>query len=460
MNSIQQLFADCLSADEILTDNHRIHHLLTDQRGRYHGSADVVLQPENVSSVQKILKICSEHHISVTPQGGNTSLCGAATPEKGVLLLLHRLNRIREINATDATITVEAGAILADVQQAAKRAGWFFPLSLASEGSCQIGGNLACNAGGLNVVRYGTASALTLGLEVVLPDGSLISHLSPLHKNTTGLNLLPLFIGSEGTLGVITAATLKLFRLHENTTATLWVNVAHLHQCLDLLRLMRQLCGEKIKTFELISENALSLVMRDLKTQSPTGDVSGWHILCEWEETSAEEIQQIAQCLLENGYNNTLLAQNQQQRQQWWRLREHISQAQKKRGFSIKHDIALPINRLVDFIESNIPKIQHHFPQAEVILFGHLGDGSLHYNVFLPDHLDQSVYQFEQEINELVYASVLDHQGTIAAEHGIGVLKRAYLTQMKTPAELALMQAIKRQLDPKNIMNPNKVYPF
>ena len=457
MKDLYLLFSNYLSSDEIIDDATKIDSLLRDKRGRFYGRADIVLQPSSVESVKTIVKLCNQYAISITPQGGNTGLCGGAVPDGGVLLSMSRLNRIIKISPDDNSITVEAGATLYQVQQAALAVDRFFPLSLASEGSCQIGGNIACNAGGINVLRYGTMRALVLGLEVVLPDGSVVSHLSPLYKNTTGLDIQQLFIGSEGTLGVITAATLKLFN-QPLETQTLWAACNNIEQCIELFHFLQKQSSGSLKSFELIGKNALLISLNDLQQKSPIEDYeNNWHILCELEKYIS--IDSLPESLYKNGFRNIVFAQNDTQSKQWWRLRENISEAQKRYGVSIKHDIALPIGNLSDFISENSRHLQDLYPEIQLVVFGHLGDGSLHYNVFLQDMLDDRVYQHEDAINQLVYQDVFVHQGTCAAEHGIGLLKRNWLGNMKTSQELSLMCAIKQQLDPKNIMNPNKVYP-
>lgn len=452
--SLFNLFSAHLSADEMVRDNDKIAALLLDRRERYTSCADIVLSPTSTQSVQKIMRICWANKIPVVPIGGNTGLCGGATINGGVLLSLEKLNQINPVNTADRCITVGSGCLLYQVQQAAKDAGLFFPLSLASEGSCQIGGNIAANAGGINVLRYGTMRDLVLGLEVVLPNGEMISSLQPLHKNTAGLDLKHLFIGSEGTLGVITAATLKLFLLPQQVEA-LWADCQTIDDCINLLNLLQKYSLGSLKSFELISHAALMVSANDLRTTPPTN--AAWHILCEWEKTPHTD--RLPETLLQHGFEHIFIAQNEQQRQNWWRLRENISAAQKRRGVSIKHDIALSISKLADFVLQCEKNIQAAFANAEIVLFGHLGDGSLHYNIFLPDYPDKTAYQFENQINSIVYQTVLQHNGTIAAEHGVGILKKHWLKNMRNASELVLMQAIKQHFDPDNIMNPNKVYP-
>lgn len=449
------IFRSFLDEHEILTDN---AGLLTDQRRRFTSTPDIMLQPQSVASVQKILRYCFENHITVTPQGGNTGLCGAAVAGQGVLLNLSKLNRIRELNLSDNSITVEAGTILQQVQQAAADVGRLFPLSLASEGSCQIGGNIACNAGGLNVLRYGTMRDLVLGLEVVLPDGRLVSHLQPLHKNTTGYDLRHLFIGSEGTLGVITAATLKLFA-QPQTTATAWVGLASIGDAVKLLTQIQGHFAERLCSFELISRFALDLSADFSHLQKPTD--ADWHILLELTDSvpDTDLADQLAEYLFEQGYENSVLATSEQERLDLWTLRENISASQRHLGTSIKHDVATPIAHVADFVETCAAALKARFADIQIVCFGHLGDGSLHYNTFLPEIMSNDVYEYENIINTIVYENILKYQGTIAAEHGIGTLKNHWIPRVRTEAEIALMHAIKAQLDPHNIMNPGKLLP-
>ena len=432
--------------------------LLTDQRRRYTGRADLLLQPRDTESVRKIMRFCFEHRLPVTPQGGNTGLCGAAVPNGGILLNLSRLNRIRSLSLADNAITVEAGAILQNVQEAAAQAGRLFPLSLASEGSCQIGGNIACNAGGLNVVRYGTTRDLVLGLEVVLPDGSLLSHLAPLHKNTTGYDIRQLFIGSEGTLGIITAATLKLFSPPQ-TTATAWVGLDSIEEAVRLLTHIQGRFAERLCSFELVSRPALALSAA-YSHLSPPIDAE-WHILLELNDSlpRPELADDLAGFLFEHGWENAVLAQSEGERAELWRLREDISAAQKALGASIKHDIAVPIARVAELVANASAALKQAYEGIEIIVFGHLGDGSLHFNTFLPHIRSNQAYEYEDGINRIVYQHTLACQGTIAAEHGIGQVKNHWLPSVRSPVEIELMRAIKKQLDPHNLFNPGKLFP-
>ena len=347
--------------------------------------------------------------------------------------------------------------MLQNVQAAAQEAGRFFPLSLASEGSCQIGGNIACNAGGLNVLRYGTMRDLVVGLEVVLPNGELISHLQPLHKNTTGYELKHVFIGSEGTLGIITGATLKLFAPAQ-TTETAWVGVESIHDAVNLLTSIKNQFAERLCSFELMSRFALQLSSNFIKINQPVD--SDWHLLLELTDSLKREDlgHLLAEYLYQNGYENSVLAQSEQERQNFWTLRENISASQRDLGVSIKHDIAMPIIQVADFLENCGSELQLEYPEMRIVVFGHLGDGSLHYNTFLPVK-DNRAYEQEDAINQIVYRHILAQNGTIAAEHAIGSLKKHWLAQVRTADEILLMRAIKSQLDPNNLFNADKLLP-
>ena len=452
---LRQALTALLSENELVED---AQPFLLDQRKRYEGRADAVVQPASVAGVQALMRFCAEHKITVTPQGGNTGLCGAAVPDGGVLLNLSRLNRIREINLADNAITVDAGVVLQNVQQAAAEAGRLFPLSLASEGSCQIGGNIACNAGGLNVLRYGAMRDLVLGLEVVLPGGELVSHLQPLHKNTTGYDLRHLFIGSEGTLGVITGATLKLFA-QPQTVSTAWVGVAAIEDAVVLLTAVQGRFAERLQSFELVSRFALGLSSDFSQIARPVE--APWHVLLELSDSLQDDglNDVLAEFLMEQGFENAVLAQSEAERQSLWRLRENISASQRNLGASIKHDIAVPIAQVAEFVRACEPALQAEFADIQVVVFGHLGDGSLHYNTFLPQVLSNEVYAYEDAVNTIVYEQVLACSGTIAAEHGIGQVKNQWLPRVRTASEIALMRAVKAQLDPDNLLNPNKLLP-
>ncbi|MBN3859787.1 FAD-binding protein [Neisseriaceae bacterium PsAf] len=445
----------------MILDDFKIAPYTIDWRKRYQTSCRCVLRPKSVQSLQKIMRIAYENHIAVTPQGGNTSMCGASIPsvENSVIVILDRISKVRSLNILDKTVTVEAGMVLANVQSFVREAGFYFPLSLASEGSCQIGGNIACNAGGLNVLRYGTMRDLVLGLEVVLPNGDLISHLSSLHKNTTGLDTKQLWIGSEGTLGIITAATLKIYA-QANEKITLLVACEEINQVLSLLEKFQFEYMHELTSFEYMSLPVFEL------SQNYSGisfGLSGQHfVLCELSLDNEQGFNKdlLLEQLLSLGLSNTIIASSDKESQKMWQVRENISEAQKNTlGVSIKHDIAVPISSLQSFIENTELKIKSEFPDAIILLFGHLGDGSLHYNISLARDHSNEVYQYEEKLNQLVYTEVIKCSGTIAAEHGIGQLKKKWLSWVRTEQEIQIMQLLKKNIDPRNIMNPGKVLP-
>ncbi len=431
---------------------------LLDQRKRYISENCVVVQPDSIEQIQNLVRFCTQHNICITPQGGNTGLVGGSVAYNGVILNMSRMNRIRSVNLADNSMTVDAGCVLQQVQIAAQQHQRFFPLSLASEGTCQIGGNIACNAGGLNVLRYGSMRDLVLGLEIVLPNGELLSHLAPLHKNTTSYELKHLFIGSEGTLGIITGATLKLFA-PQQSLATAWIGVSDIKSAVHLLSQIKNQFDERLCSFELISDFALQLSAQFSQISPPVQ--APWHILIELSDSLIIQdlVDLLSEFLYKNQWNNTVLAQSEQEQKQLWALRENISASQRILGANIKHDIAMPISHIADFIASCATDLSKHYPEIKLVVFGHLGDGSLHYNTFLPHILNNEIYQYEDHINRIVYQQVLAHEGTIAAEHGIGSLKKHWLTHVRSATEIMLMKTIKAQLDPQNLFNPNKLLP-
>jgi FAD/FMN-containing dehydrogenase len=401
------------------------------------------------------------------PQGGNTSLCGGATPDNtgdSVIILLHRLNQIFDVDIQNSTITVGAGAILKQVQEAALEHGTLFPLSLAAEGSCTIGGNLATNAGGVQVLRYGNMRDLTLGLEVVTASGEIWNGLRGLRKDNTGYSLKDLFIGSEGTLGIITAATLKVFPL-PTTKITALVKVNDVASSITLLQQVQKGCSADLTAFELISNRAIELVSdRFVLAQQLLADPVDWTVLIELSSMDPEDkIRLEIQNLLLDAMDSSLIvngivAESIQQSKSMWEIRETIPEAQLQLGNLIKHDISLPISELAAFIDSTNLKLREKWPDTEVIIFGHVGDGNLHYNlVGLSQESSSLLPDRRNEINRLVYDQVYLYQGSFSAEHGIGQAKVTELLERKSTTEMNLMQSIKRSLDPHCIMNPNKV---
>jgi FAD/FMN-containing dehydrogenase len=442
---------------------------LTDWRGLFRGKALAVVRPANTDAVSAVVKLCAETGTGIVPQGGNTGMCGASTPDasgSAIVLNLGRMNRIRETDALNNTITVEAGCVLATIQQAARDAERLFPLSLGAEGSCQIGGNLSTNAGGVNVLRYGNTRDLVLGLEAVLPDGRLWDGLRGLRKDNTGYDLKQLFIGAEGTLGIITAAVLKLFPL-PRSTATAWASVPSPQAALALLALLRQHCGDRVTAFELISRNCLELVLRHIPgTRDPLPSPYQWYVLTELgdalESGLRETLEQAFAAAMQQGLvTDAVMPDNQSQAQALWKIRETIPDAARSEaGMLYRHDIAIAVSRVPAFIEEARAALQMRFPGVNVICFGHLGDGNLHYNAFVPGRLREDAAAREaHDVTQAVYDIVARYQGSFSAEHGIGQSKLEDMSRYKNAVELEMMRALKAAFDPRGIMNPGKVLP-
>ncbi|MDR7378427.1 FAD/FMN-containing dehydrogenase [Rhodoferax ferrireducens] len=448
---------------------------LTDYRGKWTGQALAVAQPDSADEVAKVVAWCHAHRVPVVPQGGNTGLSGGSVPEAAsdplpIVLSLTRLNQIRAIDPLNNTLLVEAGVTLLQVQEAAKAAGRLFPLSLAAEGTCTIGGNLASNAGGVQVLRYGNARELCLGLEVVTAEGELWNGLRNLRKDNTGYDLRDLYIGSEGTLGVITAAVLKLFPLPAAQVVAL-VAVPSPQQALDLLGLAQARLGAGLTAFEILSDTCVALVLQHIPgTRRPLAEVSPWYVLLELsastgEAQAAEAMEGLLEATMESEWvTDAALATNLAQSEALWALRENISEAQAAESKTIKHDIALPISRIPAFIASTDALIAAQFPQVRQVTFGHLGDGNLHYNASpQPGSGPEQVAEFlalEAPLNQLVHDAVHAFDGSISAEHGLGVLRRDASARYKPPLELQLMRRIKQALDPQGLMNPGKLLKF
>ena len=456
-----------LGSDCILTDASALEAVNVDQLRAYHGRALCVALPRNTEDVSRLLKLCNALRIPVVPQGGNTGYCGAATPDASgtqVVLSLRRLNAIRSIDPANYSMVVEAGCILADVQRAAAAVERFFPLSLGAEGSCQIGGNLSTNAGGVNVLRYGMMRELTLGLEVVLADGRVLSSLTALRKDNTGYDLRQLFIGAEGTLGVITAASLKLFPA-PRASATAFVAVPDPERAVRLLAHLRQASGDQVSSFELIPAVALELVTRHVPgARAPLPGGSPWFVLCELTsarpgEALTERLEQALSASVENELvTDAVLAQSERDRRDFWHLRENIPHSQRQEGASLKHDVALPIDRLPIFVSRASAWLETHVPEGFLVCYGHVGDGNLHFNLSERRGLSSgALVARRQEIRRVIHDLVRDEGGSFSAEHGIGQAKLAELERYSSDVELGLMRAIKKTLDPNGILNPGKV---
>ena len=449
--TLQERFADIVGAAHVLTAAADTKPYLTDWRKQYSGPAECVVRPGSTEEVARVVAFCAREGLAVVPQGGNTGLVGGSVPtgtRREIVLALGRMNRIRSLDLLNDTATVEAGCVLAAVQAAAAEAGRLFPLSLAAEGSCQIGGNLSTNAGGVNVLRYGTAREQVLGMEVVLPDGRVWNGLRGLRKDNTGYDLKQLFLGAEGTLGVITAAVL---RLHPKPTAsaTAWIALASAAQAVELLAALRGRLGDRISAFELVSRNCLEAVIAHVPdARDPLGAPHPWYILAEFGDSgaAADLHERVAEAL--DGHE-AVLAQSGEQARSLWRLRESIPEAQ----FSnVKHDISVPISRIPEFLEIAGAGLGRSFGEAQIFCFGHVGDGNLHYNIGPAALVAQ-----RDAVNRVVYGAVARLGGSISAEHGLGQLKREAIRSQKSPLELELMRVLKAALDPKGLMNPGKV---
>jgi FAD/FMN-containing dehydrogenase len=440
----------------------------TDWLGKWHGQVRVVARPANTLEAAAVMRVCHSLRTPVVTQGGNTGMSGGATPDRSgaqVIVSTNRMNLIRAVDPINNTLTVDAGVILANAQRAALDVNRYFPLSLGAEGSCTIGGNLATNAGGIAVLRYGNMRDLVLGLEVVLPDGRIWDGLSGLRKDNTGYDLRGLFVGSEGTLGIITGAVLKLFA-QPTARATAWVGAASLGQLVTLLTHLRASCGERLTAFEMMSAPALNLVLAQvLDTRAPLPEPQGFNALIELSDTDGAGLQALlentlAQALTNGVIDSASLPTSQAQSAELWRLRESISQAQIRAGKVIKHDIALPISSLADFVAQADQAVCAAAQNLDVTVvnFGHLGDGNLHYNLLLPAGVSpQAIKETTVLFNRVVHDLVTAFHGSISAEHGVGQLRRDELKHYKSPIELEMMMCIKRAFDPNQIMNPGKL---
>ena len=441
---------------------------LTDWRRKWTGQAIAVAQPDTAEGVAAVLRWCHAQRVAVVPQGGNTGLSGGATPAaegRSLVLSTARLQRIRAVDPVGCTITAEAGVTLQQVQEAAQAAERLFPLSLAAQGTCTIGGNLATNAGGVQVLRYGNARELCLGLEVATAEGELWNGLRALRKDNTGYDLRDLFIGSEGTLGVITAAVLKLFPRPAAQVAA-WVAVPTPAAALALLALAQQRLASELTAFELISETCLQLVLHHVHAaRRPLAEAAPWYVLLEVSSAHSEAaatgaIEGLLEAALEAGHaSDAALSASVAQFRSLWALREDISESQGAEGPTIKHDIALPIACIPAFIDSTGAAIARHFPALRLVVFGHLGDGNLHYNLSPPAAgMDRAAFAaLEAPLNRLVHDAVHEAGGSISAEHGLGVLRRDEAARYKTAVERRLMHSLKRAFDPLNLMNPGKL---
>ena len=453
----------------LLTDPEGMQGYLTDWRGAYSGTAALVVRPGSTAEVASVVRICRDLGVALVPQGGNTVLCGGAVPDSSgrqVVLSLDRMRRIRAVDPVNQTITVEAGAVLQSVQEAAAAVGRLFPLSLGAEGSCTIGGNLSTNSGGTGVLRYGTMRDLTLGLEVVLPDGEVWHGLRGLRKDNTGYDLKQLFIGAEGTLGVITAAVLKLFPA-VRTRATAWVALPAVGSAVELIGVFQELCGDRLTGFEVMSRQSVEFVLRhQAGARDLFAAVHPWYALVELSDTLPDAaLDELLERGLAEAFDRDLaadavVASSPSQVAGLWALREGISEAQNYEGPSLKHDVTVPISSIAAFVERTDRALSDAVPGIRIVTYGHIGDGNLHYNLSKPDGSSDDDFRARaDELARNVYDSTRTFDGSISAEHGLGQSKAGIIADYKDAYELQLMRGVKELFDPAGLMNPGKVLP-
>jgi len=444
------------------TSPHDLEPHVTEWRGVVEGRTPAVVQPASTAEVAAVMRYCHEKHIAVVPQGGNTGLCAGAVPDESgeqIVLSLSRLNRIRALNADDFSMVAEAGCVLAALQAAAVEAGRLFPLSLGAEGSCQIGGNLSTNAGGINVVRYGTARSQVLGLEVVLADGRVWDGLRTLRKNTAGYDLKQLFVGSEGTLGIITAASLKLYP-EPRTVQTALFAIEDARQAVPLLARLRRDLDDRIQAFELVSSLAFEFVERHITgARNPFEEPHAWYVLLEAAANDEDKFESALMAALESGLAvDVVLAKSAAEADALWHMRHSISEAEKHEAPILKHDISVPVASMPEFLDVSRRALAETWPDTRLLAFGHVGDGNLHYNVVLPAEWSAERQAGEgSAITQRVYELATDMGGSFSAEHGVGRTKREFLAAFADPVSLGLMRTLKDALDPRGILNPGKV---
>ncbi len=451
-------FQQILGQDSLITDPEQKKIYETEWRNRYSNRCLAVLFPTTTKQIQQIVVLCQEYKIGIVPQGGNTSLCAGSIPIANIriqiILNLRKLNKFMDIDIANSSICLDAGYTLYQAQQAANKYGLYLPLSIGAEGSCQIGGNIATNAGGVHVIKYGMMRDLVLGLEAILPDGSIVNQLSSLRKNNANFDLKQLFIGSEGTLGIITKAVLKLFpQILNYVTGLIGV---------DNLTIATVLLGEIKQKFNLAAFEIINQTTQEIyNTQFPEQKFilsNNWLILFEIEANNMDIAEDLMDIIVQHKLDQVVIASNERERQQLWRMRENIPLAEKMAGFAIKHDISLPISKVPEFIIVNEKHILHNYPDAQIIAFGHLGDGNLHYNIQFVNMSYAELQKIEHEVSQLVYTDVHNFNGSFCAEHGIGYLKKEWFSTYYDPVSYQLASTIKKILDPYNILNPGKIF--
>jgi len=463
-NSILASIREIVGAKGWIDDPADLEPYLVEERGLYHGSCMAVVRPGTAEELAGVVRLCANAGVAIVPQGGNTGLVGGGVPDGGIVLSTARMNRIRAIDPVNRTITLEAGVILADVQKAAEEAGALFPLSLGAEGSCRIGGNLATNAGGMTVVRYGNARDMVLGLEVVLPDGRIWDGLRGLRKNNTGYDLKQVFLGSEGTLGIISAAVLKLYP-QPRVAETALVAVPSVQAALDLFNRTNEQAGDTLTAFEFMARIGIDFAVKHVPDNvDPFTERYPFYILIRLTSAQAnaplnDTLEAILGDAFEDGLvEDAVLASSEAQADALWRIRESIPEGQKPEGGSIKNDVSVPLSSVPEFIERATNAVEQAMPGIRVVPFGHLGDGNIHFNLSQPVGADTQAFLAEWDRFDRIVADIATGLGgSFSAEHGIGRLKRVDMDRYKSDVEMDLMRTLKRALDPKNIMNPGKV---
>ena len=441
-----------------------IHPFLEDWRGQLKGSTPLILFPDNTDHVQKVVRYCHENDIKIVSQGGNTSLCGANVPNSSehkleIVVNTSKMNRVIEVDSFNQSIIVESGCILQNIQDTAEDHGLLFPLSLSAEGTCQIGGNISTNAGGVNVLKYGMAREQVMGIEAVLPDGSIYSDLKSLRKNNTGYDLKQLFIGAEGTLGIITKVSLKLSS-SPNVEITSMVSLQKVEDAITLLKETKRRFGDNVTAFEFISQSCLVAINNFLShIKLPLGFKDSWQVIFEIINHDEDALSEFLEKQLQNGLiTNALIAKNEKERNDFWLVRHSISEAEKLSGRGVHHDISLPIRKIPEFLEVTIPAMEKVAGESMVYTFGHLGDGNLHFTKKQPEDMDGDDFmKFSKEINAVVHENAESLGGSFSAEHGIGSKLKDDLVKYSDPIKVDLMRKIKKTMDPKNIMNPDKL---
>ena len=449
---MKEALSEIVGKSNVLTSPEESKPYFTDWRRQYSAAAECVVRPASTAQVARVVALCARQGVAIVPQGGNTGLSGGSVPtgdRREIVLALGRMNRILEMDPFNDTATVEAGCILSTVQQAAGEAGRLFPLSLAAEGSCQIGGNLSTNAGGVNVLRYGMAREQVLGLEVVLPDGRVWNGLRGLRKDNTGYDLKQLFVGAEGTLGIITAAVLRLYP-KPTASAIAWIEVANPRRAVELLGHLRSKCGNRISAFELLSRSCVDAVLAHRPSvKDPLPGSGAWYVLTQLDDSGSHaELEERLATAIGEGYN-AVIAKSASEARALWGIRETVPEAQ---FVNVKHDVSVPISKTPELIERAERKLKAAWPEVRMFAFGHVGDGNIHLNVG-----PETLVAQREAVNRVVYDVVAGLGGSISAEHGLGQLKRTEILRHKDPVEMELMRSLKHALDPLGLMNPGKL---